>query len=167
MNKNNQEFSTLSELQLLIATNWCKTNGWSELQLINDYEFYAIPPQAYLPVELPKDAIEELDKSRRIVDVLWQTQFLKKVSRANLNKAMIFNVTCIPFLYIKHLFISLTNYVNIPIVIYQLLNIVIGLLIFFTVNYLFVAICGYWEHYHSKKKLIKLGFTDLVVSFRK
>jgi len=76
-----------SDMQLSFLHQWCRENGWSDLQLVN-FQFYAIPSGGFIPVLLPKEALIELKKYHQVFDTLWEIQFLE--SKVNLVKIMLY-----------------------------------------------------------------------------
>lgn len=118
MNKIDKELPVPLYLQLSLLGKWCQANGWSDLQVVVDLQFYAISPGGFVPVLLPEQAFIEPDNYRQVFDLLWLIRFLKQMSRKDLDKTLIFRVAGVALLYLKDVMKSSNIPVALPNIIY-------------------------------------------------
>lgn len=156
----------ISDIQLALLKDWCRRNSWSDFQIVQ-FQFYAIPPGGYIPVPLPKAAFAESDKYQQVFDILWEIQFLERISRWDLNKAWIFIISCTPLLFVKNILKSLTAFANIPVVVYQLLDLSVIALIIITVAYFYTSLSSHLKCWQCKNKLkLASEFVNLLASLK-
>lgn len=124
-----------------------------------------LSPSGYIPVPLPKAAFAETDKYQQVFDILWEIQFLERISRRDLDKAWIFIVSCTPILLLKNILKSLTAFASVPTVVYQLLDLSVVALIIVTLTYFYTSLSSHVKCWQCKNKLSKIPeFIDLLTS---
>lgn len=162
MNKIDKGLPVPLYLQLTLLSKWCKANGWSDLQIV-DLQFYATSPGGFIPVPLPEEAFIELDNYRQVFDSLWLIRFQERASRRHLDKALIFNVAGVALLCLKDVMKNSNIPVDVPSIIYQLMNSLIAILIVFTLIEFYSSVSIYYEYCQRKTKLSRTpGFVDLL-----
>lgn len=150
--KTSSQFAATIIMQIRLLNNWCKANGWSEPQIADaDFQFYAIPPESYIPIPLPREALTEVDKYRDILFSIWEIERLEKTSEIRKDKALVFNIGCFLLLCIKY---TLSNPIveNLAAVVY-IVDTSIFLSEMITIVYAYTAISDYWEGLEKKKQL--------------
>lgn len=158
VNKLPSALNVTSDMRVFLLRQWCRENDWSKLQKV-DLQFYATPPNGFIPVPLPKEALAELEDYRKVVDILQEIQLLRVVSEVSKDNALFFTGFCLLSLCLKEVFKMLPN----PGDIHQLINLAIALSIVIALPYTWMAVSSYWEQRWCKSKLSRMPrFVDLL-----
>lgn len=146
--------SAIVNIQKSSLKDWCERNNWNDFQSVQ-FQFYAISPDGYIPVPLPREAFTLSGKYYQVFDILREVQFLERKTRGDLDKALMFNISCIPIILIKAFLKSSNAFVSVPVVIHQILNLSVAMLIMTALVYLYGSLSSHWQCYQYKKSLGK------------
>lgn len=149
MIKFDEETLLVMDVRLALLKYWCIENNWSSFDFTQDGQFYAVPPNSYSPILIPK---EVLDKNEQLIDIkLREIRFLKRESQERVNVALGWSVVCICLLFLKYL---ITNFVNNHLINYINASIVFAIVL--SLYYGLSSVLSYYEYRRNKKNLSKI-----------
>lgn len=143
------------DAQVALLEQWCKDNGWSNLEVTSNLQFRAVPPGGVSSQIVPVEAFSKI-KNQEISGLLSDINSYQQLRTNSAAKTWLYNIACICLLVLKEQVKNAIKPLDFAVSVYWLIDISTVLAVILAITSIIESLFRRGEYSKLKNKLVNL-----------